>query len=344
MLTRAHFEGMKRGTVAIAALFCLILSASPALAASARADSSSSAPLSLGLSGMIVNAGQQHYTMRGGALVSGSIEGSPLAQSDTVDFSLNAMVHGLGTTGVASLAVMGADGAVVFSAQIPIGGEVAAAVFPLDPVTFANCNPNTEACNSEIPVLFIGIATVHILGMRQPLKIPFAIESPYWNPAGGPIVIAGGASLASPDFAFVVAYTTATIDWTGVQLQGLAAGTLGTNPVNGYYAQSVNSHEDLVAGTEQDLGSIAFTGMSNTVLNARGTFSGQTTISYTGSQDCSSEFGLPSGTCLATGATSMGAFQMVGGRGAKIAGTYGTEWSVPSLFTATLVTAAVFQH
>jgi hypothetical protein len=336
-------QNMKLGKAVVVAIFCLILTGTPVMAASGHQTSA----LSLTMGGLITDAGQQHYKVGGGQIVAGEINGQPVDSSDQLSFSLNVMVHGLGTSGTGSLSVSGPG--MSLSAQIPINSEVAAAVFPIDPDTGASCNPAAQSCNSQIPLLFLGVATVH-MGAGQPLKIPIGIESPYWSPFGGPILITSLESTSAPMLFMVVTYSSASIDWTGVQLQGQFGGLLGAEPVTGSFAQVTNSHEDLVNAIEQDSHTIAFTGASDPVLNAMGTFSGQTTFSLVGSIDCANPSspvyfpGLPEGTCTATGASSAGTFQMVGAQGAKIAGTYETAWSVPSLFTSTTVLGAVVQH
>jgi hypothetical protein len=231
-----------------------------------------------------------------------------------------------------------------FSARIAITGVIPAAIFPItptSPTSYDNCDPKAQACNSEIPLFFTGIATVQSKGGSGSSQIPIAIESPYWNPFGGPIVITSLDSMTNPSIFLVVSYSSATIYWAGVQLQGGISGAFGTGSVSGSYSQSVNSWENLVSGSESDSGSIAFTGMTNPILNAKGGFFGHTTFTLAGKLDCPPEFGLTEETCIATGATSDGSFWMIGGHGSLISGTYHTVWSVPSLFTMTTVMGAV---
>ena len=264
---------------------------------------------------------------------------------------------------------------VVVQIDISITGVIQAAIFPLtmtSPTSYNNCDPASGGCNSEIPLFFTGVATIDSHGGQdgqgghgghdgvtpndgdQQTQVPIAIESPYWNPFGGPILIASLDSTTSPSIFLIVHYDRATIDWDGVQLQGAlgpGTGSLGTEQItSGFYSQSVNSHEDLVAGSESDSGSIAFAGMSDPSLNANGRFSGQTSFTTAGSFDCATPNpilyfpGLPDGTCTATGATSNGSFHMNGAQDLLISGSYVTGWSTPSLFTATQVIGAVAQH
>jgi len=287
---------------------------------------------------MIMNAGNQNYAFGGGHLVQGSLFGNAIPPAK-VSFDIDAAVHGLqSVSGWGFLQVGG------FSARISITGAIPAAIFPItvtSPTTFSNCDPTTQTCNSEIPLFFTGIATVQSKLGSSPAQIPIAIESPYWNPFGGPIVITSLDSAKHPSIFLVVSYDSATIYWAGVQLQGEISGSLGTESVAGSYGQTVTSWENLVSASESDWGSIAFVGMTDPILNANGGLLGHTTFSLAGSFDCAPEFGLPEGTCTATGATSDGSFWMVAGHSSLIRGTYHTVWSVPSLFTMTTVMGAV---
>jgi len=327
---------MKPERIFVAGVLCLLLFASPAFASSGSFKQSQS--LSLTLQGMITNAGSQNYAIGGGQLIQGSLFGQALGPS-RVSFSMFAFVHGLqGVNGWGSLQI-GKD----FSARITIADAIPAAIFPItvtSPTTYSNCDPKSQACNSEIPLFFTGMASVQSKGAGS-VKIPIAIESPYWSPFGGPIVITSLDSATNPSIFLVVSYSSATIYWSGVKLQGGIAGAFGSESVTGSYGQTVNSWENLVTASESDFGSIVFAGMSDPVLNANGGFLGHTTFSLAGSFDCSSEFGLPEGTCTATGAVSDGTFWMAGGQRSLISGTYHTVWSVPSLFTMTTVMGAV---
>ena len=351
---------LKATKLAVAGLLCLMLLATPAFAASPHDPpdhGKNSTPLNLNLVGIIVNAGDQRYSFSGGQLASGLI-GTDQLSPGQISFSMSATVHGLTASGRGSLQTGGShdnngnhfgnndwkhskssDGG--YNIQFSITGMIPAAVFPLTPS--GNCDPNTappsQPCNSEIPFFFTGLATIQSGDSGDPTTVGVEIESPYMNPFGGPIVI------ASPDgtLLLVVTYTSATIGWSGVQLQGQIAGTFGQETVGGYFSQVTYSQENLVAGTEFDGGSIIFTGMSDAVLNAHGAFFGRTTIPTTGEMDCSGVTGVP-GTCTETGAISNGSFWMIGGQGAFVSGTYSTIWSVPSLSTATTVMGAVVQH
>jgi len=329
---------MKLERILLVGLFCLILSASPAVGATSHPPQpghDGGTPLNLGLGGVITNAGDQQYKLRGGQLVSGMINNDPVT-SDYVSFQLQAYVHGLSVEGQGSLNLPTG-----FKAQIMIDDVIPAAVFPLNP-DGSSCDPLTQTCNSEIPLFFTGSAFINT-GRGDSEHAQVEIESAYWDPLGGAIVISSMGP-GEITFSFVVKYTTATISWLGVQLQGVFGGYLGTEPVSGAYNQVTYSQENLLTGTESDFGSIAFVYATDPTLNGEGFFFGHTTFNTVDSFDCAPLFGFPilEGYCLATGATSDGSFFMAGGQGAFIVGVYETIWSVPSITTATTVMASVF--
>ena len=362
---------MKLGRVLVASLFCMVLLASPTFAFSGHVQQPNS--LSLTLQGVIANAGNQQYQLSGGKLASGAqsyLLGQPLG-SVSVQFNLAATVHGLQpVTGSGSLSVSSkgskdhssgykaSSTAPDFSAQISITDAIPAAIFPItltSPTTYSTCDPTVPGnnCNSEIPLFFTGIASVAAHDGQAASQIPIAIESPYWSPFGGPILIVSLDSATAPSIYLIVNYDSASITWSGVQLQGLVAGgTFGTEQITGgVYGQSVFSQENLVTGSEFDLGTITFASMSDPTIDGSGGFAGRTTFSSVGGFDCAPEFAFPGipplpekpQTCTATGATSSGSFLMVG-QGSLMTGSYGTVWSVPSLFTVTTVIGAVYQH
>ena len=225
--------------------------------------------------------------------------------------------------------------------------QVPAAVFPINfdpanPAAATNCDPASQSCTSQIPILFEGLATVSNRGTSQ--TMPVVVESPYWNPFGGPIVIASVGTATGALF-MVVTYNSANIDWSQVQLMGQIGGYYGTEAVGGNYMTVTNSHENLFAGTEQDSGQIIFAGMSDSKLNGQGSLQGSPTIPPIGtnSYDCTSDYAIAvgvtwpfgPGTCVLTGASSSGNIRMTTSSGVKITGTFETVWSVPSLTTMT---------
>jgi len=337
---------MKLERVIFSGILCLLLVASPAAAAaSSTTNEHQGGPtnLTLGLAGEITGAGSQHYELDGGQLVSGTVEGQSVSPG-RISFDIGAQVHDLTVSGQGSLQLSNG-----FRARITINDAIPAAFFPL------GCDPTVAgACDSEIPLVFTGMASVQT-GKGDPIEVPIGIESAYWDPLGLPIVV---ASLNTVGFTFslVVSYNMATINWTGVQLDGGFEGYLGAEPVTGLYHQVTYSEENLLKGTEFDSGSITFYGASDNTLNGNGFFFGHTSFTLAGELPCTEVFPpsspiyeLPTSVyttilsnCIATGATSYGAFFMAGGEGSFIFGVYETVWSVPSIGTETTVIASVF--
>lgn len=324
----------------LSAVTTLILFSPAALAASSSTSLNLSTPGVIAppdFGGVITNAGSQQYSITGGvAVADGHIFSTLVSTGSSVNFHFSASVVGLSTSGNGELGVSNGHGKSWGNLQgvsIQINDEVPAATFPL----------GSDSPTSQIPFFFLGTATVIGQGNHGTSEsVPVTIESAYWNPFGGPIVISSldnGASIF-----LVLNYTAATIQWSGVEVDGALVGTYGSTPVSGGYTTITNSFENLFAGTEQDSGQISFYGFAIPQLNANGVLRGSTTFTATGGLDCSGSSGLPPGTCLLTGASSAGSFSMHLNQGGKIDGTYATVWSVPSTFTATSVTATVTQH
>jgi hypothetical protein len=353
------------GLAMLSAITALMILAPSTVAAS------QSSPLTLQVQGIITNGGNQLYNFAGGTVVGGEILGTALTTGSSISFQFTASVHGLSTSGSGSISVptsnsgSGGNGGNGWgnnngnggngwgnngdsktspssrssnqgtSVQISITGQESVAVFPLNP-DGSSC---ASQCNSEIPLVFSGVATIQSGG--NTVTAPVVVESPYWNPFGGAIFITTTDAAAS--LSIVVTYTSATILWTGVQLQGYMFGSLGTTQVSGAYSTTSTSFENLFTGVETDAGTMTFAGMTPSSLNAVGGFLGKTTIppiGTGGSFDCSTLFGFPEGTCTATGASSSGSFLLFA-HGSSIKGTYSTAWSVPSLTTTTSVSASV---
>jgi hypothetical protein len=328
----------------LSAMSALIILSPTALAATTT-------PMVMGGGGIIVNAGTQSYSFSGGAVAQGEVLGNLINPGAHINFHVSALVSGLSTSGsgqitIPASGVSGGHGAVVV--QIQISGENAAAVFPLNQ-DGSSC---TTLCTSEIPILFTGEATISSTG--HSFSVPIAIESPYWNPFGGPIVITSEES-NTPALFLVATYNSANINWNQVVLQGQVFGSYGLEQVSGYYTTITNSNENLFAGKEVDSGQIAFVGMTDTSLNGAGTLKGSTTIPAiqlgVNAFDCTSAYALAlgiswpfgPGTCTLTGASSGGSFHMSLANGAHLSGAYQTSWSVPSLTTGTSFTATVTQ-
>jgi hypothetical protein len=99
-----------------------------------------------------------------------------------------------------------------------------------------------------------------------------------------------------------------------------------------------NETENLVTGKSTDKGTISFSSMTPSSLNANGHYIGTSTIPTTGTSDCSASTGFP-GTCTESGFQSIGQFTMSG-----ISGSYNTTWGVPALGFSASVNATVSHH
>jgi hypothetical protein len=157
-------------------------------------------------------------------------------------------------------------------------------------------------------------------------------ESAYLNPFGGPILMMSLDGMTS----IVSTYSQASIVWKGIQLGGFVTGTLDNQPVGGGFAMTVNAHEDLLAGTESEEGSISLVGMNPSSLNANGHFEGQSTIPA--GSPCGAPF--PDGTCQVTGLNSQGSFSMHSS-GGDIDGSYSITWNAPAFSFAGIASATV---
>ena len=331
---------MNRQRTALAVPFLILLMASPAIAAATPAS-----PVNLDLQGIITDAGSQSYQVSGGQLVTADVQGVQLgAQHSSLEYSLQAQVTGLATTGDFSLLMTSSStqGEVQVSGSVVISDSVAAAEFPFQ---FVSGQPVscTSSCTSEIPLLFTGLGTFTISegGVTTVVTLPFAVESPYWNPFGGPILMTSLDDPENPSIVIIAGYHTGTVQWTGVQLNGGMAGSFknGTE-VSGEFGLLTSSSEDLFAGVEHDQGLIAFSGTTPASLSMSGSYSGTTTIPRQGTMSCALELGLPAGTCTSTSASSVGVFEMSSAT-ASLHGVYKTQWSQPSLTTLTRVVAVM---
>lgn len=181
-------------------------------------------------------------------------------------------------------------------------------------------------------------------GIAQTIPETLSIESPYFNPFGGPIV------MASPDGAIVIVatYSQGTILWTGTQLAAPLVGRLGTTPAAGTLTLTGGELENLVTGTAVDSGTIIFSAMTPASLDSSGFYQGSDTIpGPVGTSpypigppapwDCSPVFMIP-GACTETGFQSVGQFW-----GPGMSGSYSTTWGVPAFEFSSAVTATVTQ-
>lgn len=251
---------------------------------------------------------------------------------------------------------------------------------------------SAATCNSFIPAFFAAAGSVQVTVSAGPgaphsppssFQAEMLLESPYLNPWGAPILItsadcleSGGASCA---IALAATYKVGTIDWSGSQVAGMMQGSLvsggSVTPVSGTLTLTTNEHEDLVAGTTTDTGTMTFlgfaSGVSATPLTLSGPYHGTSLIPSPAApsnspanqacalevatfgtpcaMDCSSMFGLPvTGVCTVTGFQSTGQFDLqsqplppVKGQPHQphfsLTGTYSTTWSVPAIGFVSMV-------
>jgi hypothetical protein len=332
---------------------------------------------SLAIAGEVVNAGNQHYNIQAGGPaihgrdqpVSASVLGTSLNLTKPLNFNyhLDTKVSGLTVTGNAAFQLMGTlvNGSNInLEGNAQIVGAIPAVCLP----SFSMAAICASTDTSEVPAFFLGLANIHftvITPTTPPGKtrgpptpptppenvnlngVQVMFESAYLNPFGNPIVI------ASSDFytlSIVAPYTQATIDWSNVAVTGELGGTLGQKVVSGTFAEVSQQHEDLVAGTTHDSGTIAFSnvldqnGNAVSALDVAGRYTGASTIPTVGSYDCSASIGFPanSGVCTETGFLSTGNFNLHG-QGNSITGSYSTSWTVPAFaFSGTASGTAVY--
>jgi hypothetical protein len=208
---------------------------------------------------------------------------------------------------------------------VTIVGSVPANEFPV------GCSG--VGCSSEVPAFFTGFATLHEESGAQTLEavLPMALESAYLNPVGAPIVFA--STDPSQSVFIVTGYNDATILWAGVKVQGTFAGTLGSSNVAGNFNETTLASENLVAGTETELGTIGFHGSTTSqVIDVHGLYQGHSSIPAPGPySDCSGETtGVP-GTCTLTGLLSGGSFFLTGAQGMRMSGGYSINWDTPAI-------------
>jgi len=315
-------RGFSRTVIASMGIALLLVGTSAAFAAPAQT-------LSMTATGGATDLATQVYALNGGQVAFAMIDGqlvNPL--SATLQFSLLATQSGVSTRGTATIHLSGKSGGapIGVTGTFDVNGSIPGAALP------AGCTTN---CQSEIPFFFTtGTSSVQeTVGTAQAVPESLNIESPYWNPFGGPIVI------ASPDGAiFIVAtYDVGTILWLGTQVGGTMTGTLGSAPASGVMSLTTGELENLVTGTARDAGTIQFSAMTPPSLDESGVYSGTSTIPVAGSQDCSSLTGFPQ-TCTLTGFQSSGQFTMKG-----VSGNYATTWGVPAYGFVSTITATVSQ-
>jgi hypothetical protein len=328
-------------TAALAVALALFLANGGAVFADTAQNSQNSQQnLSISIfDGSIVTAGSQNYYVSGGNVAFASIDGQTLNPSTTtLQFQYNAQVYaswwdsnGTFTHGFAQYKLQGTTiggSQVSVSGYTRISSMIPAVNIPL------GC---TTTCNSAIPFLFLGGGQVNVGIGSSPTPQPenMTFESPYISPFGAPIILAS----TDGSILIVTTYSQGNIQWNGVKLGGTINGKLGTSTVTGRFNLTSTESENLVAGTAQDSGTMMFSGMSPSSLNARGTYNGSSVIPAAGAIDCSIITGFP-GTCSETGFNSNGVFSLRGSQ-SSINGKYTTTWSIPAYGFNSLATATV---
>jgi len=286
--------------------------------------------LKANMTGAVTNLGTQTYSVGGGQVVYAYIGGYPIdPNSGTIQYFLFAYQSGVTTQGWANVHFSATVGGtpVTVSGSFQIGGADMGAGLP------AGC---TTTCQEILPFDFIGSSNVRLTMGTQTLSETLVVESPYWNPYGGPIYLISETN-GVPDGAIAIAatYTQGSILWNGAQTGGYITGSFNGSPVSGTFAQTSSEYENLVTGTATDAGTIQFN-TNVPALNARGFYTGTDTIPLAGSKDCSQPL-LPY-TCTETGFQSNGNFRAGG-----MSGTYSTSWGVPAYLFSSTVLATVSQ-
>jgi hypothetical protein len=275
--------------------------------------------------GGVTNLGTQIYNVSGGVVGYAEVLGQTVDPGATLQYNLIATQTGLTTRGYASLTLSGTTGGVPITMRgnFNIVGSVPGAVIG----------------NSEVPFYFVtDTSNVQVTIGRQTQTIPESIniENPYFNPFGAPIVIGSNDGYIG----IVATYNQGTILWLGSQVTGALVGTLSGKAVSGTMTLNGAELENLVAGTARDSGSMSFTGMTPSSLNANGNYTGQSTIPAPGpNSDCSSYTTGVEGTCTLTGFQSTGTFTA-----GSISGSYTTTWGTPAVSFSTSITATVAQN
>jgi hypothetical protein len=312
--------------------------------------------------GKVLNFGDQTYNASGGVVVLPltEIEGQPL-KAATIQFSLSAEVKGLKAIGVVRFDLEGTSGGQPISVTGEYGVNNTETSTQANAIiissTGAPCTGRAAKACSELPLSFIGNALVHVkVGKAgsQTLRETVLTENPYLNPFGKPIVIASTNSA----IVIVTTYNMGTIVWNGSRVAGaITSGAFGTpspKTVTGTLGLNSTEHEHLVAGTATDRGTVALTGMSPSIMDAAGNFTGNSVIPTAGELDCSPSFGFPSfppgqGVCTETGFNSMGQYTMSGSScpshcDVTITGQYVTTWTIPALSFSTVSAGILTMH
>jgi hypothetical protein len=306
-------------------------------------------------------------------LISAQIGALTFGPSSKFDYTLSVDVKDLQAKGSAHLEIRGAGD----SKKTTVSGDVSITDMVSEQIPLG-C---TTACNSAIPVFFIGTVNAKVTtedSKPQQIQTGILLESPYFNPWGGPLSIVSTDSPTTPSIVIVTTYDKATIDWTSSMVGGALTGTLGKSAVSGTFTLVSHETENLVTGKAIDDGTMTFSNMTPSTLNVNGKFSGTSFIPQPNTpacalemgifgvpctQDCTSTFalfGLPAipGTCTSTGFQSSGKMSLSanqqdqnqgndegqqGGNHQDISvdGTYSTTWMQPALAFLSTATATV---
>jgi len=301
------------------------------------------------MAGGVTNLGTQFYTISGGQVVYGYVGPVAIDSGASLQYNLVATQSGVTTKGFGYIHLSENVGGVPVSLKgtFQIGGADMGAGLP------AGCGmpPSYSPCSQILPFDFIGSSNIQVTIGTNTQSQTLIVESPYWNPFGGPIylVSADGNPLSlpptPPSIVIVATYNEGNIEWVGAQTGGYISGTLGTSSFSGTFSQTSTENENLVTGIASDSGTIQFS-TTLAALNTRGTFTGSDTIPPLGSAplfgawDCSGPQatggdGIP-GTCALTGFISSGNFRAGG-----VSGSYLTTWGAPAYQFSSIVSGSL---
>ncbi|MEM3267182.1 MAG: hypothetical protein QXR69_00655 [Conexivisphaerales archaeon] len=292
--------------------------------------------LSLTLTGQIVSAGEQRWyqsASQNDALYA-HFNGQQVSIS-SFHYSLKAKVDGLSAEGMLALTFYGSvDGQTVSVTGGPVVAMIAGECFPsLSTPSNGACQPSDT---SAIPVFFVAAGKITYSGSTIPVEL--IVELGFLNPYKAPLVI----STWDGAFVLVSSYDRSQVVWHNVHLAGNLVGSLGSEAVSGSFVQTTNAIENFVTGKENESGSIAFTGMSDSALNGQGRYTGTSIIPTANEIDCSAITGIP-GTCTLTGFNSSGSFTIQTEQ-STITGKYNVTWSVPAVAFTGSISAMVAEH
>jgi len=294
--------------------------------------------------GAVTDLGAQTYTVAGGSVVFALINGVPLS-NPSLQYGFLASENGGVMSGNGGIRLTGtlSGQSISISGSYGINDAVFIASAGLNalPGYFVSDSPNMQVTTG---------------GSSTPFAAPLAIENPYANPFGGPIVMYSGDCLApnttSCFLTIVTTYSVGLVYWQGSQVSGAVSGTLGSTPVSGTISDSGNELENLVTGSAYDSGTTTLSGFAVSSLNGNGHYHGSSTIPQ-GGQDCSLVspavpiLGLPAGpgltgidtpfpTCMFTGFQSSGHWQV-----GQASGSYSTTWTSPAFAFVTQIQGTV---